>query len=52
VGTCPECETNIDLDEEAAVGDIVVCPECKTRLEILDLNPVTLDYAIEDEETV
>jgi alpha-aminoadipate carrier protein LysW len=47
---CPECETDLDLDEEEIEeGEIVSCPECGTDYEIitkspLELNPVeTLD---------
>lgn len=48
MGTCPDCEENFELDENADVGDVIDCPKCKARLEILDLSPVVLDYAIED----
>ena len=53
MGTCIDCEENFEFDiEETDVGDILVCPKCKCRLEVLDLNPVVLDYAVdEDEET-
>ena len=44
VGICLECDEHIDLDDEVDVDDIVVCPKCGTRFEILDLDPVTLDY--------
>ena len=36
MGTCLECEENIEIDEGVDVGDIIECPECKTRLEVLD----------------
>lgn len=54
---CPECETDLDLDEEEIEeGDIVSCPECGTDFEVvtkhpLELNPVDeLDEDDEDEE--
>ena len=50
MGTCPDCEENFDLDENAAIGDIAECPKCKVRLEILNLFPVTFDYAPEAED--
>jgi len=50
MGTCLECETNFDLDDSVEVGHFVVCPSCKTRLEVLDLAPVVLDYAIDDDD--
>ena len=50
MGTCPDCEENFELDDNAEIGSIIECPSCKARLEILDLQPVVLDYAIEGEE--
>jgi lysine biosynthesis protein LysW len=47
MGTCLECEEHIELEEGVEVGDIVECPHCKTRMEVLDLRPVTFDYASE-----
>jgi alpha-aminoadipate carrier protein LysW len=51
---CPECETDLDLDEdELEEGEIVSCPECGSDFEVvttapLELNPV--DDADEDED--
>jgi lysine biosynthesis protein LysW len=51
VGTCLECDTNIDIDEDTEIGDIIICPQCKTRLEVIDLAPVViLDYAVDEED--
>jgi len=51
---CPECDTDLDLDEEELdEGDIVSCPECGSDFEVitkhpLELNPV--DELDEDDE--
>src|SRR4026208_1936156 len=45
MGTCLECEEHIEIDENVEVGDIIECPGCKTQLEVLDLHPVSFDYA-------
>ena len=50
MGTCLDCDTNINLDENADIGDVLICPGCKARLEIIDLNPVILDYAVDEDE--
>lgn len=50
MGTCPDCEETFELEDGAEVGDVIPCPACKARLEILDLHPVILDYAIDEEE--
>lgn len=50
MGTCLECEEIFEIDENTEVSDVVVCPNCHARLEILDLDPVTIDYAEADED--
>jgi lysine biosynthesis protein LysW len=47
MGTCLECEETFELGEDVQVGDIIECPSCRTRLEVLDLFPVSFDYAPE-----
>lgn len=40
---CPECETNLDIDEEEIdEGEIISCPECGTDFEVVTVNPVEL----------
>jgi len=41
---CPECETDLDLDEEELEeGEIVSCPECGTDFEVITKNPLELN---------
>jgi alpha-aminoadipate carrier protein LysW len=51
---CPECDTNLDLDEdEIDEGEIVSCPECGSDFEVTTLNPIELkpvEEAYEEEE--
>jgi alpha-aminoadipate/glutamate carrier protein LysW len=53
---CPECETNLDIDEEEVdEGEIVSCPECGSDFEIITVNPVELkpvEEVIEDDAEV
>jgi alpha-aminoadipate carrier protein LysW len=47
---CPECETDLDLEEdEVDEGEIVSCPECGTDFEVITINPIELK-AVEDED--
>ena len=47
---CPECETDLDIDEEEVdEGEIVSCPECGSDFEIITVNPIELK-AVEDED--
>ena len=52
---CPECETDLDIDEEEVdEGEIVSCPECGSDFEIITVNPIELkvveDEAIEEDD--
>ncbi|PYX57428.1 MAG: hypothetical protein DMG73_13180 [Acidobacteria bacterium] len=54
---CPECETDLDLEEdEVDEGEVVSCPECGSDFEVITVNPIGLkpvdeeDEALEEEE--
>ncbi len=53
---CPECESQLDFDEEEIdEGDVIVCDECGTEFEIVATDPLELSkveegYEDEDEE--
>ena len=48
---CPECETNLDIEEdEVDEGEIVSCPECGTDFEVVTTNPLELNPIEEEEE--
>jgi len=47
---CPICETDIELPEDAEISEIIECPECGTELEIINLDPITLEEAPEEDE--
>ena len=46
---CPECGAEFVL-EDVIEGEIVSCPDCGVDLEVLSLEPLTLDLAPEEEE--
>ena len=61
--SCPECESDLDIDvEEVEEGDVVACDECGTEYEIVGVEPLELskveegldedaeDFANEEEE--
>jgi len=53
---CPECETDLDIEEDdVEEGEIVSCPECGTDFEVITVDPLELraveeEYAEEEEE--
>jgi alpha-aminoadipate/glutamate carrier protein LysW len=47
---CPECETDLDIEEEDVdEGEIVSCPECGTDFEVVTTNPLELNRVDEEE---
>jgi alpha-aminoadipate/glutamate carrier protein LysW len=52
--SCPECESDLDIDvEEVEEGDVVACVECGTEYEIVGVEPLELskiEEGIDDEE--
>ena len=50
---CPECETDLDLDEdELEEGEIVSCPECGSDFEVVTVSPLELNPVEEYDEDV
>jgi alpha-aminoadipate carrier protein LysW len=48
---CPECETDLDIEEgEMDEGEIVSCPECGTDFEVISTNPLDLRTVSDDDE--
>jgi len=41
---CPECDAEIDLSG-VVLNEIVVCSDCGVDLEVVDLDPPTLELA-------
>ena len=46
---CPECFGDVSV-EEVMQSEIVQCPECGAELEVVSLEPLTLESAPEEEE--
>ena len=47
---CPSCGEDIKLRENLKIGQMVDCPHCETELEVIDLDPVELDWAYYDDD--
>jgi alpha-aminoadipate carrier protein LysW len=47
---CPECESDLDIEEEAVdEGEVVSCPECGTDFEVVAVEPLELSKVDGDE---
>ena len=47
---CPECAAEVEMEEDVIKGEIIECPECGVELEVVELDPLTLNLAPEEEE--
>jgi len=48
---CPECEGDMDLEEdEVDEGQVVSCPECGAEFEVVAVDPLELTRVEEEEE--
>jgi alpha-aminoadipate carrier protein LysW len=50
VAECAECGAEFVPEEELSIGDILECPECAAELEVVEIDPLTLDSAMGDDE--
>jgi lysine biosynthesis protein LysW len=54
MATCPECDAEIDIDdddlEDLQVGDAFECADCGSALRIATLDPLEFDLDEEDED--
>ena len=49
MANCPECETQVIVDEDVEEGQKLDCPECGNELEIVNTNPLELKIISTDE---
>ncbi len=47
---CPSCEESITFHKPPRLGQILRCQFCESELEVIDLDPVTLDWPYEEED--
>ncbi|MCA9885272.1 MAG: lysine biosynthesis protein LysW [Anaerolineae bacterium] len=48
--SCVECDAELNVPADAMENELISCPDCGVELEILSLNPLTIDLAPEVEE--
>ena len=47
---CPECGKNVTVGPEPKMGKMVTCKNCGTDLEIVWLDPLELDWPLDEDE--
>ncbi len=47
---CPNCEEVVRFSTAPTLGQKVTCPYCRELLEVVELKPLELDYAGEEDD--
>lgn len=47
---CPVCDAEVQLSDDAVIGELMECADCGTELEVLGTDPAKLGEAPETEE--
>lgn len=50
VADCPECAAPVRFERMPKMGQILACNACGTHLEVIDLEPIELDWPIDSFE--
>ena len=40
---CPDCAADIEVPEDALIGEIVSCPDCGLDLEVITIDGTTVE---------
>ena len=48
IASCPFCEASVKVSGAPKMGQRVVCHSCKTELEVVWLNPLELDWPMDE----
>jgi lysine biosynthesis protein LysW len=47
---CIDCDKRIPFKKEPRLDETVICPHCDAMLMVVELNPIELDWAYEDDD--
>lgn len=47
---CPVCAADVEINSDVVLGELITCPECGAELEIINLEPLELAEAPQEEE--
>jgi alpha-aminoadipate carrier protein LysW len=47
---CPQCGVEVSVGSQPKLGKLVVCKECGADLEVVWLDPLELDWPIDEDE--
>ncbi len=48
--SCPECAADVAFADDVLLGEIAQCPDCGIELEVVSVQPLSVEVAPEIEE--
>lgn len=48
---CPACGAQVTLSNQTKIGQRVICGSCCEKLEVTWLEPIELDYPLDDDDS-
>lgn len=49
VAICPSCGEDVRISGRPKIGQKVTCPHCEDYLEVIEIDPVELDWDADDD---
>lgn len=46
---CPSCNNTVEVGQHPKLGDLLACPFCHVQLEVVWLDPLELDWFIDED---
>ena len=50
IAECPSCGEMVLFGKNPKLGELITCRECEEELEVISLEPILLDFPLEDGE--
>ncbi len=49
-GVCPDCDEDVRIPPRPRIGQRVICQRCGAKLEVIEVDPIELDWAYDEED--
>jgi lysine biosynthesis protein LysW len=46
---CPSCGEDVKITGQPKIGQEVICPHCEDYLEVIEVDPVELNWSLDEE---
>lgn len=50
IAFCPDCDGSVNVGVSPRLGQRINCPHCDAELEVIEVSPLELDWAYDEDE--